>query len=197
MSLEDRSCPICLSLLFRSSGVRLRICGHSFHTSCIMSWYEERRDVREGGLECPLCRSVFFFRSSVQLSRPITPTFVSHQCCTKCWRDDELADRVLDPCGHRLCERCLLVSLTSHIHGGSSEGVRCPICCTRVSIPLDVLIRGTHRCLYCIVELARAASCGHSACLYCLATYHPTASVRSASLQIMSCAYLFKLICPI
>lgn len=45
---SDDDCPICLATL-NTRAVRLRACGHGFHSGCIESWWER-------SLTCPVCK---------------------------------------------------------------------------------------------------------------------------------------------
>lgn len=44
-------CPICLDAITPSTGVVQTSCGHSFHFSCISTWYAKNKS------NCPCCRA--------------------------------------------------------------------------------------------------------------------------------------------
>jgi hypothetical protein len=43
-------CPICLNAITKETGLVTTSCGHSYHFSCISSWYAK-------GKTCPCCRA--------------------------------------------------------------------------------------------------------------------------------------------
>eukprot|EP00946_MAST-07B_sp_MAST-7B-sp1_P004296 g4296.t1 len=49
---DDASCIICLDSLSQGGNVEALVCGHVFHSDCILQWFEEGGQ----GRLCPLCR---------------------------------------------------------------------------------------------------------------------------------------------
>ncbi len=48
--MDDDNCPICTDLMEANTKYSID-CGHTYHTSCIVSWF------REGNGSCPMCRA--------------------------------------------------------------------------------------------------------------------------------------------
>ena len=64
VTIEDTTCAVCQESV--STGTRLRNCSHSFHTSCILSWFGM-------SARCPVCRDDVRVRRSEDHPEP-TPS---------------------------------------------------------------------------------------------------------------------------
>ncbi|CAE7884300.1 ATL50 [Symbiodinium sp. KB8] len=54
---NEATCAVCLERI-HGPGSKLP-CSHSFHTACIMAWYEHRaRRCQPHSVQCPLCRQL-------------------------------------------------------------------------------------------------------------------------------------------